>query len=67
MVFAFFVVWILQWVALTSAVWLVILMLISGGFLLQLERQNRTLDLLLDRLERIEGLEQATERSRHRP
>lgn len=58
---------ILQWVALTSAVWLVILALISGGFLLQLERQNRTLDLLLDRLERIEGLEQTTEHSRNRP
>ena len=42
---------ILQWVALTSAVWLVILALISGGFLLQLERQNRTLELLLERLE----------------
>ena len=42
---------ILQWVALTSAVWLIILMLISGGFLLQLERQDRKLDMLLDRLE----------------
>ncbi|EAQ69983.1 MULTISPECIES: hypothetical protein [unclassified Synechococcus] len=42
---------ILQWVALTSAVWLVILALISGGFLLQLERQTRTLEVLLERLE----------------
>ena len=39
------------WVALTSAVWLVILALISGGFLLQLERQDRKLDVLLERLE----------------
>ncbi|EAQ69419.1 hypothetical protein SynRS9909_01338 [Synechococcus sp. RS9909] len=36
---------------ITSAVWLVILALISGGFLLQLERQTRTLEMLLERLE----------------
>ena len=42
---------ILQWVGLTSAVWLVILALISAGFLHQLERQDRKLDLLLERLE----------------
>ena len=42
---------ILQWVALTSAVWLVILALISAGFLHQLERQDRKLDVLLERLE----------------
>ena len=51
----------LKWVAFTSAVWLMILALISGGFLLQLERQNRTLEVLLERLE------PATERSRNRP
>ena len=42
---------ILSWVGLTSAVWVVILALISGGFMLQLERQNRKLDVLLERLE----------------
>ena len=42
---------IFQWVALTSALWLVILAVISGGFLHQLERQNRKLDALLERLE----------------
>lgn len=42
---------ILQWVALTSGVWLVILLVISGGFLFQLERQDRKLDVLLERLE----------------
>ena len=42
---------ILKWVGLTSAVWLVILALISAGFLHQLERQDRKLDLLLERLE----------------
>ena len=42
---------ILQWVRFTSAVWLVILALISAGFLHQLERQDRKLDLLLERLE----------------
>lgn len=41
---------ILQLVTLTSAVWLVILAVISGGFLLQLERQDRKLDVLLERL-----------------
>ena len=42
---------ILQWVGLSSAVWLVILALIGAGFLHQLERQDRKLDLLLERLE----------------
>ena len=42
---------ILKWVGLTSAVWLVILALISAGLLHQLERQDRKLDLLLERLE----------------
>ena len=42
---------IFQWVALTSALWLVILAVICGGFLHQLERQNRKLDALLERLE----------------
>ena len=36
---------------LTSAIWLVILALTSAGFLHQLERQDRKLDLLLERLE----------------
>ena len=36
---------------LTSAGWLVILALTSAGFLHQLERQDRKLDLLLERLE----------------
>ena len=36
---------------LTSAVWLVILSLISAGFLHQLERHDRKLDQLLERLE----------------
>ena len=48
---------ILQWVALTSGVWLIILLVISGGFLLQLERQDRKLDMLLDRLE-VTGIKQ---------
>ena len=42
---------ILKWVGLTSAIWLLILALISAGFLHQLERQDRKLDLLLERLE----------------
>jgi len=42
---------ILRWVGVTSAVWLLILALISAGFLHQLERQDRKLDLLLERLE----------------
>lgn len=35
----------------SSGVWLVILALISAGFLHQLESQDRKLDLLLERLE----------------
>ena len=42
---------ILKWVGLTSAILLLILALISAGFLHQLERQDRKLDLLLERLE----------------
>ena len=42
---------ILQWVVLTSVAWMVILAVISGGFLLQLERQDRKLDVLLERME----------------
>jgi hypothetical protein len=42
---------VLELVLITSAIWLALLAAIVSGFVVLLERQNRTLQLLLERTE----------------
>jgi hypothetical protein len=52
---------VLELVLITSAIWLALLAAIVSGFVVLLERQNRTLQLLLERTE--PSLERSKEKS----